>query len=191
MTEAVVPLLSDNELDPLFSGYVAARKPTSDWIPNNIYALANAPELGMAARGIFDAAQTVGSLPRELRYLIRYVVSNANTCRYCTTHQINWLKNKFGISEERMRDALSAEDSPHFTDREKAALAYARALTFSAGSVPEPVYRELDKHFTPKERVEVTIVAAAMNMINIVNDGLRVPLEDEVIAALAEPTTAA
>lgn len=190
MTESIVPLLSDDELDPLFSDYVAARKPTSEWIPNNIYALANAPELGMAARGIFDAAQTVGSLPRELRYLIRYVVSNANTCRYCTTHQINWLQNKFGISEDRMRDALSAEDSPHFTDREKAALAYAKALTFSAGGVSESVYRALDKHFTPKERVEVTIVAAAMNMINIVNDGLRVPLEDAVLSLVGETKAA-
>ena len=77
--DEVVPLVSDDELAPEFSDYVSERKKTKSWVPNNIYALANAPELGMAARGIFDAAQTVGSLPRDLRYLIRH--SPYDRCR--------------------------------------------------------------------------------------------------------------
>jgi len=187
LNEPLVPLLADDELDPTFSRYVSEQKQARPWVANNIYALANAPELGIVARGIFDGAQKVGSLSRELRYLIRHVVSNANVCRYCMTHQVNWL-NKLGVPQERIRDATSADDSPHFTDREKAALAYARELTLNAASVPEPVYRALQEHFTPQERVEITLVAAAMNMINIVNDGLRLPLEDEALAAYAEAT---
>ena len=92
------------------------------------------------------------------------------------------------MSEDRMRSATSPEDSPHFTEREKAALAYAKALTLNAASVPDKIYRNLIEHFTPQERVEVTVVAAAMNMINIVNDGLRIPLEEESIMAFAEST---
>jgi alkylhydroperoxidase family enzyme len=185
MTKEVIPLVADDELDPTFADYVAERKRRRSWVANNTYALANAPELGMAARNIFDAVQTIGSLPRELRYLIRYVVSNANACRYCMTHQVNFLRHEFGVSLERLRAATSAEESPLFTDGEKAALAYAKALTLGAGSVPDRVYEDLARHFTPKERVEITVVAAAMNMINIVNDGLRIPLEEEALLAFA------
>lgn len=187
MVDEVVPLIADDDLDPSFMDYIVNRKKMRAWVPNNFYALANAPELGMSARRIFDDAQTVGSLSDELRYLIRHVVSNANACRYCMTHQINRL-SKIGVSKERLRDATSAEDSTHFDDREKAALAYATALTMDAGNVPDAVYRALGEHFTPQERVEITIVAAAMNMINIVNDGLRLPLEEEALAAFAAAT---
>ncbi len=187
MIDPIVPLIAEDDLDPTFTSYIAERRKIRDWVPNNVYALANAPELGLSARGIFDDAQSVGSLSRELRYLIRHVVSNANACRYCMTHQVNWLK-RLGVSKERMRDATTAEDSSHFTDREKAALSYAKALTFDAANVPEPVYDALEAHFTPQERVEITLVAAAMNMINIVNDGLRLPLEDAALAAYAEAT---
>ena len=58
------------------------------------------------------------------------------------------------------------------------------ALTRDAGNVPEPVYAALTTHFSEQERVEVTVIAAAMNMMNIVNDGLRLPLEDEALAGL-------
>lgn len=180
----IVPLVRDEDLAPPFDDYVSNRKKTRSWVPNNTYALANAPELGMAARGIFDAVTSVGSLPLELRYLIRYVVSNLNACRYCMAHQTNRLRHQFRVSERRLREATSCESSDLFTDRERAALTYAMALTRDAGNIPEAVYTALIKHFNEQERVEITVIAAAMNMINIVNDGLRLPLEDEALAAL-------
>jgi uncharacterized peroxidase-related enzyme len=184
MLKEIVPLVQDDELSPEFAAYVGKVKQRRAWVPNNTYALANAPELGMAARGIFDAATRAGSLPRELRYLIRYVVSNLNACRYCMTHQINRLRGEFSVTEQKLRDSIECEDSPLFSEREKAALSYAKALTVNAGGVPEEIYEALIEHFSPQERVEITVIAAAMNMINIVNDGLRLPLEDEAIAEL-------
>ena len=186
MPGQIVPLIRDEDLAPPFDEYVSNWKKTRSRIPNNTYALANAPELGMAARGIFDAVTKLGVLPRELRYLIRYVVSNLNACRYCMTHQTNRLRGEFGLSEQRLREATTCETSDLFSDREKAALVYAMALTRDAGNIPEAVYTELDKHFNAQERVEITVIAAAMNMINIVNDGLRLPLEDEALSELAK-----
>ena len=43
----------------------------------------------------------------------------------------------------------------------------------------------IDAHFTPQERVEVTIVATAMGMLNKCNDALRVPLESEMEALVS------
>jgi alkylhydroperoxidase family enzyme len=184
LQDEIVPLVRDEDLAPPFDDYVSSRKKRGRMVANNIYALANAPELGMAARGIFDAATSVGSMPPELVYLIRYVVSNLNACRYCMTHQTNTLRHKFKLTEQRLREATSCETSDLFTEGEKAALTYAMALTRDAGNVPEPVYAALITHFNEQERVEITVIAAAMNMINIVNDGLRLPLEDEALAAL-------
>jgi AhpD family alkylhydroperoxidase len=186
MLREIIPLVREDELSPEFAAYVEKVKQRRVWVPNNTYALANAPELGMAARHIFDAVTSVGSLPRELRYLIRYVVSNLNACRYCMAHQTNRLKGEFGISQQKLTESVGCEDSSLFTNREKAALNYAKALTLNAGGIPDTIYDELIRHFNPQERVEITVIAAAMNAINIVNDGLRLPLEEEALATLEE-----
>ena len=52
-------------------------------------------------------------------------------------------------------------------------------MTIDAGAIPPAAYADFIAEFTPQERVEVTIVAAAMGMLNKINDALRVPLESE------------
>jgi alkylhydroperoxidase family enzyme len=62
---------------------------------------------------------------------------------------------------------------------------FAQAMTTDAGGIPPAVYAEFIEHFTPQERVEVTIVACAMDMLNKINDALRVPLETEFEALVS------
>ena len=47
-----VPLIAEDDLDPIFTHYIAERRKIRDWVPNNVYALANAPDLGRSARGV-------------------------------------------------------------------------------------------------------------------------------------------
>jgi hypothetical protein len=56
---------------------------------------------------------------------------------------------------------------------------FAQAITLDAGGIPETVYADFIREFTPKERVDVAIIATSMGMLNKLNDGLRVPLESE------------
>lgn len=75
--------------------------------------------------------------------------------------------------------AIWQPDADALSPRERAAVRFAQAITLDAGDIPEAVYAEFIREFTPKERVEVAIVATSMGMLNKLNDGLRVPLESE------------
>ncbi len=69
-----------------------------------------------------------------------------------------------GESEQR-RYALNAwEETPFFTDRERAALAWTEAVTRVAdGHVPDEVFEWIRKHFTDKELVDLTLAVVAIN----------------------------
>ena len=58
---------------------------------------------------------------------------------------------------------------------------FAEALTRDSANVPVEVTDALKECFTPQERVEITIVASAMGMLNKINDSLNVPLEDDFL----------
>ena len=108
---------------------------------------------------------------------LREAVANANQCRYCTAHQKHQLQG-LGIPEAKIA-AIGMPDDGAFSRRERAAVRFAQAMTIDAGAIPPAVYADFIAEFTPQERVEVTIVATAMGMLNKINDALRVPLESE------------
>jgi hypothetical protein len=60
-----------------------------------------------------------------------------------------------------------------------------QAITIDAGNIATDVYDDFIREFTPKERIEVAIVATSMGMLNKLNDALRVPLESEFEALVA------
>ena len=67
-------------------------------------------------------------------------------------------------------------------------LAFIDGMTRDASNIPDTVAKNFVDAFSPKERVEISIVAAAMGMLNKINDALRIPIENEVIdQALAVP----
>lgn len=70
---------------------------------------------------------------------------------------------------------------PAFSEKERVILAYSEALTIDASAIPPKVIKAFTEHTTDQERVEVTIVAAAMGLLNRLNDGLRVPLEEPML----------
>lgn len=52
-------------------------------------------------------------------------------------------------------------------------------------NIPSDGYADFTREFTPKERIEVAIVAISMRMLNKLNDALRVPLESGFEALIA------
>ena len=56
------------------------------------------------------------------------------------------------------------EESPYYSDRERAALAWAEAVTRASEiHVPDEVYEEAKKHFSEKELADLTLAVAAIN----------------------------
>ena len=110
-----------------------------------------------------------------MRLLIRLAVSNTNQCRYCRAHQIHQLHG-LGAAGSKIL-AIGRDDDPALDERERAAVRFAQAMTFDASSNLDAVQAEFVRVFTPRERVEIAIVATAMGILNKCNDALGVPLE--------------
>lgn len=71
---------------------------------------------------------------------------------------------------------LLDQGNAEFTPPERAALAFAEALTKSPAAVPEPVFAALRLHWTERQIVELTATACLFNSFNRFNNALGVDL---------------
>jgi alkylhydroperoxidase family enzyme len=79
-----------------------------------------------------------------------------------------------GESEERLYLLNAWRESPLYTERERAALAWTEALTLVAEThAPDDVYAEVRKHFSDQELTELTVAIGLINLWNRVQVGFR------------------
>src|SRR6266853_2665956 len=116
----------------------------------------------------------------RLRNLATIKTSIANECNYCTTHT-----SIFGEALGLKADDLEAlkgnayRTSPLFSDREKAAIAWAEAMTRNTAKNDKAVWENMRRLFTDTEIVEISMACAMFNMINRLNDSFWTELEPE------------
>jgi AhpD family alkylhydroperoxidase len=105
-------------------------------------------------------------LKHKLLHLIKMRASQINGCAYCLDmHSLD--ARAEGETEQRLYTLDAWEETPFFTDRERAALAWTEAVTrVSETHVPDSVYEEVKKHFSEQELVDLTL---ALGMINLWN----------------------
>ena len=70
---------------------------------------------------------------------------------------------KQGITEQQLLDLAQFETSPAFSELEKLVLRYAVAMTETPVEVPDGLFAELRKHFSPRQMVELTSAIAWEN----------------------------
>lgn len=117
------------------------------------------------------------SEPR-LRALACIKTSMVNACSYCTAHT-SIFGQGLGISEaelEAMKDD-GYKTSPLFDERDKAAIAWSEAMTNNTAQRDEEAWKNMKKHFTEPQIVEISIACGMFNMINRLNDSFRTELE--------------
>ncbi len=117
-------------------------------------------------------------LEESLLHLVKLRASQINGCPYCI--DMHWKDLRAaGEQEQRLYLLHAWRECPHYTDRERAALAWTEAVTLvTDGHVPDSVYEEVRPHFTNKELADLTLAVAAINAWNRLN-----------IAARTEPGT--
>jgi alkylhydroperoxidase family enzyme len=70
-------------------------------------------------------------------------------------------------TEQRLYGLDAWRESPYYTDRERAALAWVEAVTFIAnGHASDSVYEEARRQFSEKELADLTLAVAAINAWN-------------------------
>jgi AhpD family alkylhydroperoxidase len=132
-----------------------------------------APEFIQAMLEFENKVKSSG-LETSLIHLIKTRASQINGCAHCL-HMHTRDARAAGETEERLYLLSAWRESPLYTPRERAALAWTDALTLLADTnAPDDVYAELSAHFSETERVKVTMVIVGINGWNRIAVGFRV-----------------
>src|SRR3989454_10343193 len=121
-----------------------------------------APETLTAMRAV-ETYVRESSLEPALLELARLRASQINGCSYCIDMHTKDARAE-GESEQRLYAVVAWRETPFFTERERAALAWTEAVTqVSLEHVPEEVYECAHQHFSEKELVDLTLAIIAIN----------------------------
>jgi AhpD family alkylhydroperoxidase len=105
--------------------------------------------------------------------LMRLRASEINGCAYCIDMHTKDAR-AHGESEQRLYAVPVWRETPFFTDRERAALAWTESLTrISETHAPDDVYGDLRRHFSELEIVNLTMAIVAINGWNRIALGFR------------------
>jgi len=125
-----------------------------------------------AAPGVYDAMDALdqylaaSSVDCRLLYLVQLRASQLNGCAYCI--DMHWKDLRaLDETEQRLYSLAVWRECPWYTERERAALSWAEAVTFVAtGHVPDAVHAEVRPHFNDTELADLTMAVAAINAWN-------------------------
>lgn len=124
-----------------------------------------APELMQAVVALNKTVEDSG-LERSLLHLIKLRASQINGCSYCVDMHSHEARED-GETEQRLYLVAAWRESPLFSARERAALAWTEAVTqISHGGVSDALFAAAREHFSEAELTKLTV---AIGMINIWN----------------------
>ena len=117
-------------------------------------------------------------LEESLLNLIYLRASQINGCAYCI--DMHWKDLRAaGQGEQRSCGLDAGGESPYYSDRERAALAWTEAVTnIREGHVPDEVYERVRVPFAEKELANLTLAITVINSWNRINIALRTPAGD-------------
>jgi AhpD family alkylhydroperoxidase len=126
-------------------------------------------------------------LEPSLIELVKMRASQINGCAYCIDMHSKDARAE-GESEQRLYALNAWRETPFFTDRERAALAWTEAVTLiTEGHVPDSVYEEAKQRFSEEELVNLTLAVITINGWNRLAITFRsVPGEYQPVAHKAE-----
>ena len=130
-------------------------------------------------RGVVEAMLGVekylagSGLEPQLLNLVKLRASQINGCAYCI--DMHWKDLRAaGETEQRLYGLDAWDESPYYSDRERAALAWTEAVTkIQDGHVSDSVYNQVRESFSEKELADLTLAVAAINSWNRLNIAAR------------------
>lgn len=111
-----------------------------------------------------------------LRALVQVRVSQINWCAFCTDLNGAAALERV-VAPEKLAALEQFENSPLYSERERAALAYAEALTDPVRRVDDACFARLRAHFDEQAVLELTALAAFQNLSSKFNAALGVPAQ--------------
>lgn len=126
---------------------------------------AKAPDLMKVLLELKTAVDDCGLEP-ALIHLVNLRISQVNGCSYCVDMHSREAR-EHGEGEQRVFLVSAWKESPLFSDRERAAFAWAETVThISREGVPDALYAYALEHFTESELTKLTVAVGVMNTLN-------------------------
>jgi AhpD family alkylhydroperoxidase len=115
-----------------------------------------------------------GGLEPSLLELVKTRASQMNGCAYCIDMHTKDARAA-GETEQRLYALSAWEETPFYTPRERAALAWTEAITnIQQGHASDEVYEVVRKEFSEAELVRLTFAIAQINIWNRISIAFRV-----------------
>ncbi|MGH9021106.1 MAG: carboxymuconolactone decarboxylase family protein [Acidimicrobiales bacterium] len=121
--------------------------------PESSAVRAHSPRAFWAFASSWDALFRSGVVNHELKELCRVYVSRSVKCEYCGNQRSEAARGA-GLAEAHLDDLMNFEAATRYSDRERAALAYAEAITWRLEPTDE-LWARLGSHFSNEELVEL------------------------------------
>jgi len=106
------------------------------------------------------------SLDKNLLELVYFRISQINGCAYCLDMHSKELRAA-GETEQRLYGLSAWRETPYYTEREQAALAWAEAV--NACEVPDEVFQQAVANFSEAEIIDLTLAISTINTWNRLN----------------------
>jgi len=122
----------------------------------------------LAVKAVFGIEQYVrsSSLEPSLYKLVKLRASYLNGCAFCVDMHTREARAA-GESEQRLFAVPVWKETPFFSARERAALAWTESVTeLGRGGVSDELFRATREHFSEQELVDLTIGIIAINAWN-------------------------
>jgi AhpD family alkylhydroperoxidase len=131
-------------------------------MPSRIDFPKTAPGAYMAMRGLEAYVRQSGLEPGLLE-LVKIRASQLNGCAYCIDMHTKDAR-AHGETEQRLYALSAWRETPFFSERERAALAWTEAVTLVADApIDEDDYDDVREHFDEKSLADLTLAIVAIN----------------------------
>jgi AhpD family alkylhydroperoxidase len=131
-------------------------------------------EKGHAAlKGTFNTGAHLAKskLGQALIELVNFRISQINGCAYCLDMHAKDLRY-MGESEQRLYLLSAWREAPFYSERERAALGWAEAVTKI--EIPDEIYSEACSQFSEEEMIDLTMAVLTINSFNRINIAFRI-----------------
>lgn len=125
----------------------------------------------MQALMALGAAAKKSSVPEKTLHLVHLRASQINGCSVCLDMHARMARNE-GETDERLFTVSAWQDSPYFTDAERAALALTEAatrLSDRTNPVPDEIWNEAARHYDEQALAVLVLQIALINVWNRLN----------------------
>jgi AhpD family alkylhydroperoxidase len=139
----------------------------------------NVQEKGLQALGALSGIGrhlAKSTLSKSFLELVYFRVSQINGCAFCLDMHAKELR-EMGETEQRLYLLDAWREAPFYTDKERAAFAFAEALTkINSSLVPDEIYNAAKEQFSETELIDLTLGIIAINSYNRINIAFGAPV---------------